>query len=266
MENIARLNRRTLFWIKGFFICCLVFFGLRIFLGLNYENVLYSQESLTSAKNIAFLVVILFFFLSCVALLFTMAIGGTFMLLWTFRMTKNLRTKEAAFFSPALAVIGLLVPFANILVQYGILMNSAKVQQKILDGMGVKVQPVPLRKLTIWFVLTLICVSAFYFEESNIYYIVYGLMMLSSIGCFIAFFSAFAAQHETLFQMEQESILNAKVEDEIRKREILKLASEIQEARYETPSDPAVPSAPSNPASPSETASPSDPADQKNAM
>lgn len=234
MEDIVRLGRKMLFWMKLFFVLLVAFFVLRIALGATYSNVLYTSDSFLTASGAGVIILMLAFLLVCICVLLGMAVLGLYVLIWTYRATANLRLKATTALSPIVSVLGLLIPAVNVFVQFGILRNLAHVQETLLADQGAKVPSVPLRKLTIWLVLTIAAFSMLYFEESNLFYVAYGVCALSSFGCIMSVFTAVVAQHEALFQMEQERILSEKVDDVLRKREIERLASEIQQAKYES--------------------------------
>lgn len=232
MEDLTRLGKRIIFLGKGVFLSILsitVIFGIISGFFGNPMNI----GSDVMSMDIALLALVLLLLLSCLALLVFCGFGGLCMLLWTFRVTKNLRMKSKTIFSPWVSVIGLIIWYINIVVQFVIFRNLTHVQEKLLREAGVDVKPVPLNMLAGWFVASVAAVVLSHIG-SNAACVMAGLVLSTvSIVFFLKAFEVFVVQHTALYKLEQEQILQKKVDEVLRDREIERLASEVQQAKYD---------------------------------
>lgn len=232
MEDLTRLGKRIVFLGKGVFLSLLgmaVLFGL--INGFFGNPVLMGNDAMS--MSVGLITLLLLLLLSIFVLLVFCLVGGICVLVWTFRVTKNLRTKAKTVLSPWVSVIGLIIWYVNIFVQFGIFRNLTHVQEKLLKDAGATVKPVPLKMLTGWFVTSLVSLVVSYNSSSAVCVMAGIILAAASVIFFLKAFEPFVAQHSLLFKLEQEAILRKKVDEVIREREIEKLASEVQQAKFE---------------------------------
>lgn len=232
MEDLTRLGKRTIFFSKATFLAQLsmiVMFGFMTGMFGNILNMNIDPESM----GMGFLALGLLFGLSAMLVLLFVLIATIHFLVWVYRVTKNLRTKAKTVLSPGLSVISLIIWYVNIFAQFGIMRNLTHVQEKLLRDAGVAVKPVPMKFITL---MCVCCVLTMVFTFNSSSVVLFTLSMVFAMAgmiFFIKVMEAFVAQHTALYKLEQEQNLQKKVDEVLREREIEKLASEVQQAKYE---------------------------------
>lgn len=233
MEDLTRLGKRTIFFYKATFLALLSMFVMFGLMNGFFGNPFIMNDADATSMSLGFLTLLLLFGLSCVAMLFFILICVIHFVVWVFRVTKNLRLKAKTVLSPWVAVISLLIYIVNIFAHFGIMRNLTHVQEKLLKDAGVAVKPVNMNFITLSFVFALLAFVATINSSSAILFMLSLAFSIAGMIFAIKVMEAFVAQHTALYKYEQEQILNRKVDEVIREREIEKLASEVQQAKYE---------------------------------
>jgi hypothetical protein len=231
-DNVSRGNR-TVLWSKIVFVFSLVV----AVLAMSCYNLMQSSVASEPADFLfSDLILLLGTVLVGMALMVSVSMQGLFWLLWMFRAEQNLRKITHTTFSPWAAVICCCLPYLGQLIHYFVLRDLIKHTENELTVREAKTEKVPMSFVKAYLVLTILS-GVFSFAGESIVSLG-GCMVfaLASLACFIRVISTLVTEEQALYQLYQEEVLRAKVDQVLRERELEAAASKVAEP-VEPPKD-----------------------------
>lgn len=171
-------------------------------------------------------------------LLFVLCVLGAILLVywmaWLHRAEKNLRIVGQTEFLPALAVICTCIPFLGPIIHFFIFRDLVEQQRIVMEKFGILKETISRRFQVAWIAFG-ICSIAFTFlaDYSSIFSACSFACFLAATIAYLRCFEIFIKQEAALFRFNQEDEFQKKVNAAIREREILKAASQVEQAKFD---------------------------------
>ncbi len=161
-----------------------------------------------------------------------MFIETLFWSLWLLRTVRNLRVVGSTRFSPWGAVILSWIPYVNAVMHYLVFRDIVQRQESYLLSRGVAFKPVPVKFVKAWFVGLVVADLASFASGSVFVASLLAVATLISFVFYIKTFSQYIAGEESVYASWQDSVVQRKVDQVLREREIEKAVAEIQKAEF----------------------------------
>lgn len=227
-SNLVR-GKRTLFFMRAFLLTAFliaVLGGAAAMSAPNFSGTWAELASVTAFAVASFILLFLLFVFGLVLLVYWMA--------WLHRAEKNLRIIGSTEFLPALAVICTCIPFLGPLIHFFIFHDLVEQQHALLEKNGIFSEKVSGKFQVLWIVAGILSILfTFLGEVSNVLsagsYVFFLVATLSYLRCF----EVFIRQEDLLIRFCQDKQFQKKVDEAIRNREILKAASQVEQAKFD---------------------------------
>lgn len=235
LDNYKR-GKRAIFWMKVFFFIVL-FIIVMMFYMSHAGNLSFIDENGFSFSALMMSGIVLLP-IACVLLIFSVIVHVVTWLSWLFHAEENLRKVGTTRFSPWGSVILSFIPYIGLPLHYFIFRDIVAKTEKILEKRGLlRTDSKPEKGVPMAFVhafaLFSVLTSLFIYIQKDVGMVWGCLLGLAALACYIRVLTVFVREEHILFDLHQEDILRAKVDQVLREREIERAASEIQQAKYE---------------------------------
>lgn len=253
MENNSSRGRYTLTWMKITLIVGVLFAAVCGWLWMDYGAMLMSviesagagqdsanelsQEVGAQMAGAGFLFLVQVFFL-CVlgfALGVCASIEMLFWSLWILRTVRNLRVVGQTRFSPWGALLLGWIPYVNVVMHYFVFRDIVQRQESYLSSRGIKFNPVSMKCAKAWFV-GLIAMTVLSFAPFSLFVTLLGAVLTAVVFVlYIKTFGQYIEAEKSVYACWQDSVVQQKVDQVLRERDLEKAVSEIQQAQFDAP-------------------------------
>lgn len=243
-DNTKRANR-VLFWIKVIFILLAVFWLQFVFLAFIS---FFLSANLLMLFGGMLLVPFIFSFISVAIFFIPIFAFCVSYLSWLHRAVTNLRLLTTTKFSPMGAVLLTCIPFFGYFLNYFILGDMVRSQERYMQQKGILKKRFPKKILNAWIIASLVLLVLVFVDPSQLGFLTVVSTTFDIDGqhafeflektlvviipiLYIMSFSAYANQEKELFRIHTEELFNKHVDDVIREREIMRAAERLRESR-----------------------------------
>jgi hypothetical protein len=251
-DNTKRANR-VLFWMKAIIVLFAVFWLHFIFVIASIVLVFSFALALFAGMYLY-----AFTFLFIVGIFIALVLFCINYLSWLHRAVTNLRLLTTTKFSPVGAVLLTCIPFFGYFLNYFIISDMVKSQERYMEQRGILKERFPKRILNVWFIASLallilvvvdpkqfgfltVVFTTFELDKNQVFEFLETTLIVIIPILYVMSFSAYAKQESKLFRIHTEELFNKRVDEVIREREIMRAAEMLRKSQgsesCQTPQD-----------------------------